>query len=71
MRDIESGCTGDYALVPDRAEAIRSAVFAAAPGDCIVIAGKGHEDYQLVEGERLHFSDEEQALDALALRGSK
>lgn len=70
MRDIETGCTGDYLLLPDRAEAIRRAIADAAPGDCIVIAGKGHEDYQLVEGERLYFSDEEQAREALALRGS-
>lgn len=70
MRDIESGCSGDYLLLPDRAEAIRAAIAGAAPGDCIVIAGKGHENYQLVEGERLYFSDEEQAREALALRGS-
>ncbi|MGB1141252.1 MAG: Mur ligase family protein, partial [Halioglobus sp.] len=70
IRDIESGCSGDYRMLPDRAEAIRTAIADAAPGDCIVIAGKGHENYQLVEGERLYFSDEEQAREALALRGS-
>jgi UDP-N-acetylmuramoyl-L-alanyl-D-glutamate--2,6-diaminopimelate ligase len=71
MRDIERGCIGDYVLVPDRAQAIRRAIDDAAAGDCIVIAGKGHENYQLVEGERLFFSDEQQAREALALRGSR
>ena len=70
IADIQAGCTGDYAVVIDRAEAIHAAIAAAQPGDCIVVAGKGHEDYQLVEGERLYFSDEEQAREALSLRGA-
>jgi UDP-N-acetylmuramoyl-L-alanyl-D-glutamate--2,6-diaminopimelate ligase len=66
MRDIESGCTGHYVLVEDRAQAIVEALAGATAGDCVVIAGKGHEEYQLVEGERLRFSDEAHARDALA-----
>jgi UDP-N-acetylmuramoyl-L-alanyl-D-glutamate--2,6-diaminopimelate ligase len=68
MRDIETGCSGDYTLLTDRAEAIALALTEAVAGDCIVIAGKGHEDYQVVEGERLPFSDESQAQDVLAGR---
>jgi len=68
LRDIASGCFGRYHLLEDRAEAISSAIAEALPGDCVVIAGKGHEDYQLVKGERFHFSDEAHALDALAVR---
>jgi UDP-N-acetylmuramoyl-L-alanyl-D-glutamate--2,6-diaminopimelate ligase len=68
MRDIESGCSGEYSLEADRAQAISTAVAEANPGDCVVIAGKGHEDYQLVDGVRLHFSDAGQASDALARR---
>jgi len=68
LADIETGCRGDYVLVEDRAGAIARSIAEAAPGDCIVIAGKGHEDYQLVEGVKLPFSDEEQALQALARR---
>lgn len=68
MRDIESGCSGEYALVVDRAEAIAQALANARAGDCIVIAGKGHEDYQLVEGQRLYFSDEEQVRAVLSRR---
>jgi UDP-N-acetylmuramoyl-L-alanyl-D-glutamate--2,6-diaminopimelate ligase len=68
LRDIETGCSGDYTLVTDRAEAIGLALAEARPGDCIVIAGKGHEDYQIVEGVRLPFSDIAVAKDALARR---
>ncbi len=68
MRDIESGCRGEYQLVVDRAEAIALAVAAAEAGDCVVIAGKGHEEYQLVNGVRLPFSDEAHARAALAGR---
>jgi len=68
MRDIEAGCSGQYTLVADRAQAIAEAVADACAGDCVLIAGKGHEDYQLVDGARLHFSDEAQARAALARR---
>lgn len=71
LADIESGCSGDYSLEVDRASAIERAVNEASPGDCVVIAGKGHEDYQIVEGDYLHFSDEEQALAALAMRAGQ
>jgi len=37
-----------YAVIPDRREAIRSAIGAARPGDIVLIAGKGHEDYQIL-----------------------
>lgn len=70
MADIASGCSGDYLLVADRAEAIARAVAEASPGDCVLIAGKGHEDYQIIDGERRHFSDEEQARAALGRRVS-
>jgi UDP-N-acetylmuramoyl-L-alanyl-D-glutamate--2,6-diaminopimelate ligase len=45
--------------VPDRAAAIRAAYAATAPGDILVVAGKGHEDYQIVGLEKLPFSDQE------------
>ena len=69
LRDIELGCTGDYTLVVSRAEAIAMALREARPGDCVLIAGKGHEDYQEIDGERLYFSDEEQVLHTLAQGG--
>ena len=68
LADIASGCSGNYDLVADRGQAIALAIGEAQPGDCVVIAGKGHEDYQIIDGERHHFSDEEQASDALSRR---
>jgi UDP-N-acetylmuramoyl-L-alanyl-D-glutamate--2,6-diaminopimelate ligase len=68
MTEIATGCSGDYQLVGSRAEAIRLAVQAARPGDCVVIAGKGHENYQIIDAQRLYFSDEEQVREALAGR---
>ncbi|GAA3983361.1 UDP-N-acetylmuramoyl-L-alanyl-D-glutamate--2,6-diaminopimelate ligase [Comamonas faecalis] len=53
---------------PDRATAIALAIAEAAPEDVVLIAGKGHEDYQEVRGERRPFSDMEQAQAALARR---
>lgn len=46
-----------YVVEPDRRAAIALALRLAAPGDIVVIAGKGHEDYQLVAGRRLDFDD--------------
>lgn len=54
----------------DRAEAIRQAIAQANPDDVILIAGKGHETYQEVQGERHHFDDVEQALLALDTYGA-
>jgi len=49
----------------DRARAIARAITAAHPGDLVLVAGKGHEDYQLIGDQRLHFSDREQVLRCL------
>jgi UDP-N-acetylmuramoyl-L-alanyl-D-glutamate--2,6-diaminopimelate ligase len=48
-----------YEAVPDRADAIQRAVSVSIPGDIVVVAGKGHEDYQIVGEKRIHFSDRE------------
>jgi UDP-N-acetylmuramoyl-L-alanyl-D-glutamate--2,6-diaminopimelate ligase len=48
---------GGYLAEPDRRAAIAAALRIACPGDIVVIAGKGHEDYQLVGGRRLDFDD--------------
>ncbi|MDE7069454.1 MAG: UDP-N-acetylmuramoyl-L-alanyl-D-glutamate--2,6-diaminopimelate ligase, partial [Alistipes sp.] len=53
-----------YLLIADRAEAIRTAVVLARPGDLLLIAGKGHENYQIVGDEKHHFDDKEEALRA-------
>ena len=50
---------------PDRAKAIALAIEQARPDDIVLIAGKGHEDYQIIGTEKRHFSDIEEALKAL------
>lgn len=55
----------------DRGAAIRQALQEARPGDIVVIAGKGHENYQIVGGQRLPFDDAEQAGRALREMGWK
>ncbi|MDR3213399.1 MAG: UDP-N-acetylmuramoyl-L-alanyl-D-glutamate--2,6-diaminopimelate ligase [Azoarcus sp.] len=66
--DILAGVEAELEVVLDRAAAIRLAVNEAAAKDVVVIAGKGHEPYQEIHGERHPFSDIEQAGLALAAR---
>jgi len=54
--------------ITSRREAIRAAVQQAQAGDIILVAGKGHENYQEIKGERLHFSDAEELANALEER---
>jgi UDP-N-acetylmuramoyl-L-alanyl-D-glutamate--2,6-diaminopimelate ligase len=44
---------------PDRLLAIRAAISLARPGDLVLVAGKGHEDYQILGTKRIHFDDRE------------
>lgn len=55
----------EYHLVPDRREAIGTAVRLARSGDIVLIAGKGHEDYQIVGTKKVHFDDREVAREAI------
>ncbi len=54
-----------YAVVPDRAEAIETAIRLAGPGDIVVLAGKGHEDYQIIGEKKFPFDDREEARKAI------
>ena len=45
--------------IENRKEAIRTACMLAQPGDIILVAGKGHEDYQEIKGVKYHFDDKE------------
>jgi len=56
---------------PDRRRAIERAIAEAAPEDVVLIAGKGHENYQEIAGKRLPFSDQAAARAALAERGAR
>lgn len=60
INDIVKGIKkNNYSIQPDREQAIREAVSSAGGGDTLIVAGKGHEDYQEVKGMRHHFSDKE------------
>jgi UDP-N-acetylmuramoyl-L-alanyl-D-glutamate--2,6-diaminopimelate ligase len=54
-----------YHLVPDRREAIGVAIREAHRGDMVLIAGKGHEDYQIIGTKKFHFDDREVAREAI------
>ncbi len=67
LNDIITGIRkgpGEYAAIIDRREAIRYALEQAKPGDCIVVAGKGHEDYQEIKGIKYPMDDRELILTA-------
>ena len=68
IADVEAGMAAsgkkrdrDYDVIPDRATAIRQAIEMAHGGDLVMIAGKGHEDYQILGTQRIHFDDREVA----------
>jgi UDP-N-acetylmuramoyl-L-alanyl-D-glutamate--2,6-diaminopimelate ligase len=52
----------------NRREAIRTACKLAQAGDVVLVAGKGHEKYQEINGVRYHFDDKEQLIDALNIK---
>jgi UDP-N-acetylmuramoyl-L-alanyl-D-glutamate--2,6-diaminopimelate ligase len=69
IKDIVSGITTrNYLIEPDRREAIRKAVEMAGDGDIVLIAGKGHEDYQEIMGVKHPFSDRDVVKEAITIR---
>jgi UDP-N-acetylmuramoyl-L-alanyl-D-glutamate--2,6-diaminopimelate ligase len=64
-RDLVGARSG-YCVLADRREAIRAAIGAAGSGDTVLLAGKGHETYQIIGSERTHFDDREEARAAIA-----
>ncbi len=71
LKDVVAGIEGpldEKQVICDRATAIRSAILSARPGDGIIIAGKGHEDYQILGTEKIHFDDREHSREALKER---
>jgi UDP-N-acetylmuramoyl-L-alanyl-D-glutamate--2,6-diaminopimelate ligase len=69
LDDMEKGLTdvptSRYLRITDRAAAIRQAVGMATKGDVILIAGKGHETYQIIGRTKIHFDDREEAVKAI------
>ncbi|MBD5218863.1 MAG: UDP-N-acetylmuramoyl-L-alanyl-D-glutamate--2,6-diaminopimelate ligase [Bacteroidales bacterium] len=72
LADMKAGLTAGDAdkviTITDRGEAIRRAAAEARPGDIILLAGKGHEDYQVIGTEKIHFDDREEIKAALKSR---
>ena len=67
--EVLTGARTEALLVePDRRQAIREAVAAAAPGDVVLVAGKGHESAQEIAGEVVPFDDREELAAAIAAR---
>jgi UDP-N-acetylmuramoyl-L-alanyl-D-glutamate--2,6-diaminopimelate ligase len=74
IKDILSGIKAKVLVESDRGLAIELAIHSAGIDDVVLIAGKGHEDYQIVGSERLPFSDQQQAraiIDTLTVQSSK
>lgn len=67
---MEAGLTDETRKITlsitDRREAIRTAAMLAHPGDVILVAGKGHENYQEIHGVKHHFDDREEIMAALS-----
>ena len=59
--------SGKYVVEPDRRKAIRMAIREAKAGDTVIVAGKGHEDYQEIKGVKYHFDDYEECVNAVGL----
>lgn len=60
IKDVEAGaCNNNYSSIIDRKEAIEAAIANSNSGDILLIAGKGHEDYQVIGTEKIYFSDSE------------
>ena len=62
IEDIKTGINktdGEYVVIPDRKEAIKYCIENAEDGDIILLLGKGHEDYQEINGERFPFDERE------------
>ncbi len=75
IKDVKAGFkksgNKNYIVIPDRREAIFKAVSIAEEGDFVIIAGKGHEEYQIIGDERIPFSDREVAESALEERSAR
>jgi len=68
VRDVESGIKGitdQYIVIVDRREAIEYAIKMAKPNDIVILAGKGHENYQIIGHEKFHFDEKEIVLECL------
>lgn len=68
--DGVASVNGSYVVIPDRREAIHQTILSALEGDLIAVVGKGHETWQEIGGERVYFSDREEAEKAMSIKES-
>ena len=66
---FENNNTQTITIEPDRKKALELAIKSAGKGDIVLIAGKGHEDYQIIGTQKIHFSDKEIAQECLRKQG--
>ena len=66
LSGMRTGATSNHRVILDRREAIQTAILAAGPEDIVLLAGKGHEDYQETNGVKRPFSDLDEARAALS-----
>ena len=67
IQDIVSGMQGDFSVEVDRTQAIQKAISFMQKNDWLVVAGKGHEKYQIIGTEKFHFDDAEEIVKAMDL----
>jgi len=70
IQDIEMGIKKEspYCIIPNRRQAIAWAIKYAEKGDIVIVAGKGHEDYQIIGDKKYHLSDREEVIKSLSQR---
>ncbi|MBO7256222.1 MAG: UDP-N-acetylmuramoyl-L-alanyl-D-glutamate--2,6-diaminopimelate ligase [Bacteroidales bacterium] len=64
-KGLDNSAMAKSIFICDRAEAIRTAIMTAPKGAIVLLAGKGHEDYQIINGVKSHFDDKEEAIKVL------
>jgi UDP-N-acetylmuramoyl-L-alanyl-D-glutamate--2,6-diaminopimelate ligase len=69
IEDIRRGMSTDPLIIPDRREAVFHALSTAAPGDLVLLAGKGAEEYQIIGERAVPYSDRQAVADYLAEKG--
>ena len=60
MRGVRGILEPKVLVIADRSNAIKTAFQFASPKDIVLVAGKGHENYQEIKGQRIHFDDAEE-----------
>lgn len=68
IKDVLPGMSGEYVSIVDRSEATAHAVSLMKPGDALLVAGKGHEDYQIIGEEKIYYSDQAVLRDLLGVK---